>query len=402
MEEYIPRRIQEDHKEFRDAIAGKAYKELRRLIHTGKLPRLRPEGGRLRVSCPTIDIPHIAHGDTGEGLWRGKGKPGQSLGGAEKGKGSGAGGEHEDGMVISIDLEDVLQFWQNDFELPDLKPKVSDTFESVKLVYTDISRTGPESLRHTRRTLLEALRRLAMSKEANTLHRLPGFAFPVRTITPINSDRRYRQYREIRKPSSNAVLLFARDCSGSMDDLRCDIVNNMCWWLDCWVRRFYKRVERCYFVHDADAEEVDENKFYRYRQAGGTRCSSVFKAMAEVLENRFPVDQYNIYLFYFTDGDNLDGDNDVVLDYIQQKLGPDKINMLGITQVCPYHFERSVKEYMDQAINVGKFNLNWLRTANIGSDGRGGTSDLTEDQRDQQVMQAIRLLIGKERTRGVA
>ena len=111
--------------------------------------------------------------------------------------------------------------------------------------------------------MLEALKRLAMSGDMDKLHYLPDVREPIRMITPINSDRRYRQYTEIKIPSSNAVIFFARDCSGSMDDYRCDVVSDMSWWIDCWIRRFYDRVERCYFVHDTEAEEVDEDTFYK-------------------------------------------------------------------------------------------------------------------------------------------
>ena len=83
----------------------------------------------------------------------------------------------------------------------------------------------------------------------------------IRLITPINSDFRYRQYTEVRKPASNAVVFFARDSSASMNDYKCDIVSDMSWWIDVWIRSFYKRTERIYVCHDTEAFEVDENKF---------------------------------------------------------------------------------------------------------------------------------------------
>ena len=48
-----------------------------------------------------------------------------------------------------------------------------------------------------------------------------------------------KQYNIIKKPSSNAVIFFARDWSGSMDQYKCDIVSDMSWWIDIWIKRFY-------------------------------------------------------------------------------------------------------------------------------------------------------------------
>ena len=113
-----------------------------------------------------------------------------------------------DGVTISIDLEDVLKFLQDELELPDLKPKPNQTYDEIKIKYNDISLQGPESLRHNRRTMQQAMKRMAASGELEKLHAIPGMKEPVKMIMPINSDRRYRRYKEIKVPSSNAVNIF--------------------------------------------------------------------------------------------------------------------------------------------------------------------------------------------------
>ena len=113
--------------------------------------------------------------------------------------------------------------------------------------------------------------RTIASGDYDKLHQTPGFKDPVHVIMPHANDKKYRRYNEIKIPNSNAVVMFARDCSGSMDDEKCSIVSDMSWWLDVWIRRFYEKVERCFFVHDAEAEEVDGEKFYSYRSNGGVK-----------------------------------------------------------------------------------------------------------------------------------
>ena len=189
----MPRRITEDHKHFRNVISGKTRKELKRLIKTGQITRQRGKNGRMTITIPQIDIPHIQHGDNGSGIGRGPGKKGDVVGKTDsegKGNGNGAGEDHGEGITISVDMDSVLKFMQDELKLPDMKPKPSATHEDVKIVYNDISKTGPDSLRHTRRTLLETIKRMAMIGTLEDKRILPGNQIPVRLITPINSDRR--------------------------------------------------------------------------------------------------------------------------------------------------------------------------------------------------------------------
>lgn len=390
----MPKRIQEDHKDFRDVVSGRTRRELKRLIKNGGIVRNRGKGGKIQISIPSIDIPHFLFGDNGEQLGRGKGKKGQVIDRKNKGKGNGPGEQHADGITISLDLDDVLRFMQDELGLPDMKPKPSETYEEIKTVYTDISKIGPESLRHTRRTLLETLKRLAMTKDLNNMVYIPGHTMPVRMLTPINNDRRYRQYREIKIPSSNAVIFFMRDCSGSMDDYRCDIVSDMAWWIDKWIRKFYERVERCYIIHDTEAEVVDEEKFYKYRMGGGTKVSSAFKEVEHQLENKYPPHQYNVYVFYFTDGDNWGDDNEELLKTIKEKLNQDVVNLIGVTQIMSYGYEDSVHSVLSDSMKKGEFNGDFLKLARIGDEEN---SNMSEEERGEQIMKAIKELIGKEK-----
>ena len=410
----MPRRIEEDHKEFMDVYSGRIRKNLRKFIKNGSIFRSRGKGEKIRITIPRIDIPHIVFGDTGEGVGRGKGKDGDVIGKDPQGNEPGgheAGEDHSDGITVDISMEEVLNFLQEELALPNLKPKPADTYEEIKIKYNDIARTGPESLRHNRRTMLQALKRMAASGELDKLHMIPGFAEPVRVITPINSDRRYRQYKEIRIPASNAVIFFARDGSGSMDQTKCEIVSDMSWWIDVWIRHFYDRVERVYIWHDTIAEEVDENKFYNYRYGGGTYCSSAFKLIAHQLESRYPPEKWNIYVFYFSDGENWGNDNTKLVETIEKSLPPEIANFVGITQVLAWHYDNSLKHYVDTNLEAPN-----VKTTEIGNSpeedednkrqpwGGWGQPSLSEEERNKQIKEAIIELLGtgkrKEVTNG--
>ena len=374
----MPKRIKEDWKHFRDIVSGRTNRELKRLIKTGAITRLKPKGGKLTTTIPAIDIPHFVFGDTRDGLGRGPGKEGDLVGRDPQqgdGNGNGAGDQPGEGITIQIDLEYVLKLMGDDLKLPPMRPKPNQIFEEVKIKYNDISKIGPESLRHTSRTMKEAMKRLAMMGDLEALHKVPGCDVQIRLVSPIDGDKRYRQYNEIRIPTSNAVIFFARDCSGSMDAFRCDIVSDVSWWIDCWIRQFYKRTERCYFVHDTRAMEVDEETFYTYRHGGGTMCSSAFEAIARQLENRYPPSAYNVYIFYFTDGDNWGEDNARLINTIKEKLGSEIVNLIGVGQIFPWGYGDSVKGHFDKCLQDGTLDPTYIRTSQIGGEQEDNEDD---------------------------
>lgn len=284
-------------------------------------------------------------------------------------------------------MEEVLKFMQEELCLPDMKPKPSDTYEEVIKKYNNISLVGPESLRHNPRTLKQALKRQCSDGSIHKLHDIPGFAHPVRLITPINSDKRYRQFNEIRLPSSSAVIFFARDGSASMDQQKCDIVSDMSWWIDVWIRRFYDKVERVYIWHDTEAKEVDEKKFYKHRYGGGTTCSTALKLTSSMFENRFNPLKWNIYLFYFTDGENWDGDNEVFCNCLKKEFPPEVVNMVGITQILAWNHDGSLKKHVDENCRA-----NNIRTSSISFNNAGQPN---EQERDKAIRSSIIDLLGE-------
>jgi uncharacterized sporulation protein YeaH/YhbH (DUF444 family) len=346
------------------------------------------------LTIPKIDIPHIVYGDNGSGgIGRGEGEEGEVIGKDEgqAGKGKGKAGDEEgEGIDISVDLEEVLKFLKEELHLPDMKPKPNDTYEEIVKKYNNISLAGPESLRHNTRTLKQALKRQCADNSINKLHKIPGFKNPIKLIVPINSDKRYRQFNEVKIPSSNAVIFFARDGSASMDQYKCDIVSDMCWWIDVWIRRFYKKVERAYLWHDTIAKEVDENKFYKYRYGGGTKCSSVLRLASKMMENRYNPTKWNIYLFYFTDGENWGGDNEVFNEMLQSEFNYNNVNMVGVTQVLSWNYQNSLKEYIDD--NNKNKNLK-----SVQIDYTSSNFEISDEDRDSQIKDAIIGLLGNKK-----
>jgi uncharacterized sporulation protein YeaH/YhbH (DUF444 family) len=400
----MPKRIHEDHQDFQDVIGGRKRKALKKFIKTGSIFRRRGKNGKISITIPRIDIPHILFGDPEDGVGRGKGKPGDVVGrDPQKGKGDQAGNDHGEGIEINVDVDEILKELEDELQLPNLKPKPNQTLKEERIKYNDISLVGPESLRHNRRTFQQALKRCCAGGQSKEMIYRPGFVDPIPGVSVINSDKRYRQFKVIEEPSSNAVIFFARDWSGSMDQYKCDIVSDMSWWIELFISRHYKRVERVYVGHDTVAEECDKKKFYNYRYGGGTNCSSAFQFISKQFENRFPPNQWNVYVLYFTDGDNWNDDNENLVKCLKTDFTPQVANLVALTQVMSWRYDNSVKARIDQELKSGGLNSEIIRTTKVGSEnpptttGWGGGTSLTDEERDAQIKRAIGDILGAER-----
>ena len=403
----MPRRIKEDHKMFRDVVSGTTNRELKKWIKSGRILRRRGRKGKIAIPIPRIDLPHFIYGRPGEGLGRGPGKDGDVVG-EDPGKGKGNQGADDtpgDAIEVDIDLDMILDALAEELELPNLKPKDNDTFEEVKIRYCSLSKLGPRALLHKKKTLLQTLKRMSAMGQLSEDHqvRIPGFARPITPLTPIKDDERFRQWKEFRYPSSNAVIFFARDISGSMGPYKCDIVSDLSWWIDCWIQRFYEKVERCYVVHDTRAKEVDEDRFYKMRMGGGTICSSALKYISKQLKHRYPPSKWNVYVFYFSDGDNWGDDNNQFVKALKEELTPAKINLFGMTQILPWSPKGGLKEYIDEHIKSSNLDNAFYRTTGItrpSDDNQRGWAwwhwdeEMDEETRNQAIKNAIKELLG--------
>lgn len=319
-------RIERDVARFRDIVKGKIRQNLRKFITNTEL--IGRQGKTIvSIPVPQIEIPHFTYRfrDVG-GVGQGEGEEGDILWvEGQEGEGQrGAGflpGLHP--VEVEISLEELVELLGEELELPRLEPKSFGQMQSEKPRYKTIRRVGPESLRHFKRTYREALKRQILSGSYNPDE-------PI--VIPIREDRRYRSFEYELRPESKAVIFFMQDISGSMGDEQKEIVRVTAFWIDQWIRRHYKGVERRYIVHDAAAREVSEDLFYRLRESGGTKISSAYKLCAKLIDQHYPPSDWNIYTFHFSDGDNWEEDDEDAFEVLREKLLP-QVNLFGYGQV---------------------------------------------------------------------
>lgn len=371
------KKIRNDHARFRKIINGKLNERLKKFIKTGHILKMRPNGkGKMSIPINQIDQPQFRFGKSDEGVARGPGKPGDTVDkDYEPGHGPNAGEQGHGGIMVDVDMEDVIAAMEEELCLPRMKPKSSNTFESLRTTYNDISKTGPRSLIHKRRTIKQAMKRGIAQGTWGEKVLLPGYTEEIPLLNIRKDDFLYRQWNQVKIPRANALIVFGRDGSGSMDDFKCNIVSDLAFWLEMWIKKDYEKSETMYLWHDTEAKEVSQYDFYHERHGGGTICSSVLQLLKKLIKLKYPPEKWNIYFIYFGDGDNFSKDNNKFLDLLLDKSQPslqDSLNMMGMVQILSMDWDGSLRQHLED--NIVKFDdFDWLRTASVG--GNKGDDD---------------------------
>src|SRR3954469_10244300 len=173
----------------------------------------------ITIPVPSIDIPHFRFGHREQGgVGQGEGEPGTVLApGNVEGDGSGKAGQGEGQHTLEVDLslDELAEILGEELALPRIETKGKKNLVTPKVKYSGVHTTGPESLRHFKRTYKEALKRSIATGSYNP-------AAP--TVVPVRKDLRYRSWRIQERPQSNAVVIYMMDVSGSMGDEQKEIV----------------------------------------------------------------------------------------------------------------------------------------------------------------------------------
>ena len=104
------------------------------------------------------------------------------------------------------------------------------------------------------------------------------------------------------------MVFFLLDVSGSMSERDRQLAKAFFFWTMQGLRRQYRMLETVFVAHTTDAWEFTEPEFFQVSGTGGTVASSGFSKVSEIIRERFDAAQYNVYLFYATDGDNAASD----------------------------------------------------------------------------------------------
>jgi len=318
----MPGAIDRDIGRFREIVRGRIRKDLKKYMSNGEMIG-RKGKDFVSIPVPQIQLPKFRYGKNEGGVGAGSGDEGEGVG---EGPGGGKAGDGEGQHILEVDvtIAELAEILAEELELPNIEPRGSKNVVAKKDKYNQIAPVGPDSLRHFRRTYKSALQRSIASGNYD-----PGN--PI--VTPIKADEKFRSWTEDKRPERNAVVLYMMDVSGSMGDAQKEIVRMEAFWIDTWLSSQYDGLETRFIIHDARAKEVDRDTFFSTRESGGTLISSAYKLGLKMIEADFPADEWNIYPFHFSDGDNWSGsDTKECLRLLREDLLP-KVNAFCYGQV---------------------------------------------------------------------
>lgn len=269
------------------------------------------------------------------------------------GQGSGQGqasdsGEGQDDFSFSISMDEYLNLLFDDLELPNLQrtqnmqqpeyetyragyksdgvPTNIDIVRSLKGAQARriaLTASKKRKLKELELQLIEAMHATPIDNDhVNQLQlQIDDLKERIKKVPFIDSfDLKYRNYDKRPIPSTNAVMFCLMDVSGSMDQATKDMAKRFYILLYQFLTRSYDNIEVVYIRHHTQAKEVDEQEFFYSKETGGTIVSSALKLMDEIVQQRYPASQWNIYAAQASDGDNWADDSPHCGDWLRNKI----------------------------------------------------------------------------------
>ena len=366
---FIHRYKEQIKKAVTDAVAGRSITDI--------------EGGE-NISIPAKDItePSIHHGPGGhrEIIHPGnrefsKGdrfpRPNQRQAGGRGRKASNK-GEGVDDFVFELSKEEFMEFFFEDLELPNLvKRKLATIYENKKVragytqegIPTNINVVRSLTGAHARRIALRApynkkLAELeekleALSHQYNSTDQIiidlkeeiEALKRKIEAIPFIDTfDLRYNNKIDLPTPTTQAVMFCLMDVSGSMDQAKKDMAKRFFILLYLFLTRNYEKIELVFICHHTTAKEVNEHDFFYSRETGGTVVSSALNLMYEVMTDRYPTDEWNIYAAQASDGDNWHDDSPACKAILGEKILP-MVQYYSYVEITPDSHQSLWYEY---------------------------------------------------------
>ena len=259
-------------------------------------------------------------------------------------------GEGEDDFTFVLSKEEFMQVFFEDLALPRLlRTQIGDNPE-WKSQRAGFTHDGTPNNLHVVRSMRAAVgRRIALGQAARRelqekQAQLVEFKrFPdghERDITTLEADilalqarlkkipfldpidLSFRNRVKVPVPSSKAVMFCLMDVSGSMDQQRKDLSKRFFILLYLFLTRHYEKIDIVFIRHHTQAQEVDEDAFFHSTESGGTVVSTALVLMHQIMQVRYPANEWNIYGAQASDGDNFTNDTEKCCDVLVNKILP--------------------------------------------------------------------------------
>ncbi len=275
-------------------------------------------------------------------------KPESGRGG--RGQKGSADGEGQDDFVFSLSREEFLDIFFEELQLPNLVKAKLKQIKAAEPMRAGFTTDGPPAkLNHVRTMRNSLARRIALRRPRQAeIDELEALIAREEEKQPVDSvrlealrdrlrhllhlrkvvayidplDLRFNRHERRPKPRTQAVMFCLMDVSASMTEELKELAKRFFMLLHLFLTRHYAEVDIVFIRHTTQAQEVDEETFFRATETGGTVISSAFDEMLRVVRERYPVDDWNIYAAQASDGHNFDDDMDRCMSMLETDILP--------------------------------------------------------------------------------
>lgn len=260
-------------------------------------------------------------------------------------------GEGVDEFLFVLSRSEFLDLFFEDMELPNLVKQSLSQIEKLKPHRAGYSMTGSPANISVSRTMRNALgRRLALRRPKDPdLRSLREEIFSLEAITSPTQDERarlselqeqletllrrqrviayidpldvrYTNFEQKPEPRAKAVMFCLMDVSASMGEREKDLAKRFFVLLHLFLTRRYESVELVFVRHTHNAREVDEDSFFHATETGGTVVSTALVEAQRLIDDRYPSQEWNIYIAQASDGENFPRDSDKCVNLLNEEL----------------------------------------------------------------------------------
>lgn len=276
--------------------------------------------GRIKTNISTLDLPTLEFGRP-EKQVLGQGAPGQ---GGQGGQGQGGepvevldmsgrqgADEHGEASYVEMDFEEFVRLAQEQLlqEL-DLPPVGPPRMEGEVAAYTEeaqmeVDRRGLAADLDLERTMMESLQR--------TIQETGKAAYDV----DLRQDGWYQVDVPEKERCNRALEVYLLDISGSVSGNNIALIRKFIFILWYYLDERYRTNVRRFVIFQDEAEELTREQFFSIESKGGTHISA---GLTQALGCLTGHDQYDKFLFFFSDGDNSSSDDEAAREALDEVL----------------------------------------------------------------------------------
>ncbi|WP_125154674.1 sporulation protein YhbH [Clostridium rectalis] len=299
---------------------------------------------------------------SGVGSGDGSEKRGDKIGTDEstsgKGKNKAGNEEGEDIFETEITLEEIFEYMFDDLELPNLKKKkFSEILKEGSKKKCGYQKNGIPPRLAKKRTVVEKLKRKQgmkrvlkeRAKEINKeINEIDIGRFPFK-----KDDIRYFRVKPQKRKEYNAVVICIMDTSASMDQSKKYLARSFFFMIYSFIKMKYESADIVFIAHSTTAKSVTEDEFFHKVESGGTYISSGYYKALEIINDKYNPENYNIYAFHASDGDNWSEDNERAVKAANELSNV--CNLFGYTEIMTYGYASSIKKRFSKEVKNDNF-----------------------------------------------